>query len=359
MNYDELVGKLEALLNEFDTEKPRIMKAYGAFEVREKELLAMAKERNKGFPTLANAYKEYFELQDSQLVNLLKFKNKPAVSASFTVAEVAKQRRELLYKNKILQYLVDTYEEYFPELIELKAELLEDVTTDPVITKEYTEEELQDESTRYLTREEYRKLGSVERNQMALDRYWGRKKTNGEIGRMYERYIGYYYESRGYDVEYFGIFKGLEDRGRDVIARKGNEEIIAQCKNWSSFKTIHEKHVFQLFGSIFQYKVQHGNGKNVVGAFYTTTKLSDWARLFATQLGVEVHEQFKMPKDYPCIKCNVSVKGDKIYHLPFDQQYDRINMNKRKGEFFCASIAEAEQKGFRRALRHHYSNSAK
>lgn len=45
---------------------------------------------------------------------------------------------------------------------------------------------------------------------------------------------------------------------------------------------------------------------------------------FAQKLGVEFNELAKF-SDYPLIKCNVSMRdGEKIYHLPFDQQYDRV-----------------------------------
>jgi hypothetical protein len=54
--------------------------------------------------------------------------------------------------------------------------------------------------------------------------------------------------------------------------------------------------------------------------------------------------------EFPRIKCNINGK-DKIYHLPFDQQYDRTQI-KNNGEFMAWSVAEAESKGFRRAKRH-------
>ena len=53
---------------------------------------------------------------------------------------------------------------------------------------------------------------------------------------------------------------------------------------------------------------------------------------------------------YPCIKCNISISGEKIYHLPFDQQYDKVKINGR-GECYVGTILEAEKKGFRRAFR--------
>jgi hypothetical protein len=42
---------------------------------------------------------------------------------------------------------------------------------------------------------------------------------------------------------------------------------------------------------------------------------------------------------------------EKIYHLPFDQQYDRTKIIKSKGEFYAKTVIEAELRGFRRAHR--------
>jgi hypothetical protein len=76
------------------------------------------------------------------------------------------------------------------------------------------------------------------------------------------------------------------------------------------------------------------------------------ARRFAKELGIELEEKFKMDQQYPCIKCNVSgVGGAKIYHLPFDQQYDNVKIEPHKGEFYCSTVDEAEKNGFRRAYK--------
>lgn len=53
------------------------------------------------------------------------------------------------------------------------------------------------------------------------------------------------------------------------------------------------------------------------------------------------------------VKCNVSKNGEKIYHLPFDQQYDKINIQKGKHCQYVWTVAEAEQLGFRRAYAWH------
>ena len=65
-----------------------------------------------------------------------------------------------------------------------------------------------------------------------------------------------------------------------------------------------------------------------------------------------------MVKGYPCIKCNISmVDGARIYHLPFDQQYDNTRIEIKKGEMYCQAVEEAEKAGFRRAFKWRGDNS--
>ena len=55
---------------------------------------------------------------------------------------------------------------------------------------------------------------------------------------------------------------------------------------------------------------------------------------------------------FPAIKCNVNSRGEKIYHLPFDRDYDRTKIiNRDQGECYALTIKEAREKGFRRAYR--------
>ena len=82
--------------------------------------------------------------------------------------------------------------------------------------------------------------------------------------------------------------------------------------------------------------------------FVTTTTLSERASAIAKYLNVRVRENTEI-KDYPKIKCNIGKSGEKIYHLPFDQQYDHIVISPEKGECYCMTVAEAESLGFRRA----------
>jgi hypothetical protein len=166
---------------------------------------------------------------------------------------------------------------------------------------------------------------------------------------MYERYIGAQHEEDGWAVEYHGATKGLEDLGRDLICKKGADVRIVQAKYWGSHKTIHEKHIFQLYGTTFLYARGAGKDKNVIGLLHYTSKVSETAREAAAALGIRIVEM-AMSKDYPMIKCNVN-GSDRIYHLPFDQQYDRVRIGAVSGECYVKTTAEAERKGFRRAKR--------
>ena len=75
--------------------------------------------------------------------------------------------------------------------------------------------------------------------------------------------------------------------------------------------------------------------------------------IVATTVNGEKFKENIEVDDYTCIKCNIGrdMYGEtKIYHLPFDQQYDSTKISK-KGEFYAMTVAEAEEAGFRRAFK--------
>lgn len=211
-----------------------------------------------------------------------------------------------------------------------------------------------DPARKYIEREEWEALSEGERNQLALDRYVeSRSKTKWQIGRDYELYCGYCYEQDGYTVDYFGSAHGLEDLGRDLIVKKNGETTIVQCKYWSRTKQIHENHIMQLYGSVIEYNLE--NNARATGILMTNTVLSDKAKEFARVLGIAYQEQVPLG-EFPRIKCNIGTdmygQQTRIYHLPFDQQYDATKVD-GEGEFMALTVAEAEAAGFRRAYRWH------
>lgn len=206
----------------------------------------------------------------------------------------------------------------------------------------------------YLSTEEWKNLSTTQKNQLALDRYIeSRKKSKWQIGRDYELYIGYLYQNKGYKIDYFGSYMGLEDLGRDLIATKKGKVLIIQCKYWSKEKVIHEKHIMQLYGSLIAYKIEH-NTDDAIGVLITNIELSDTAKKFAKTLNIEYVEN-KPLGSFPRIKCNIGHDefGETyIYHLPMDFQYDKTKIEK-KGEMMVSTVAEAEEAGFRRAYKWH------
>lgn len=160
-------------------------------------------------------------------------------------------------------------------------------------------------------------------------------------------------KSNGYKVIYNGALKGLEDMGRDIIATNNTEILIIQCKYWKKEKYIHEKHIFQLYGSMVLKSFD--TTKNVKGLFVTTAQYSNTAKLVANKLQIELCT-IPFDKQYPCIKCNINKStNEKIYHLPFDQQYDNIDIDFNKNEFYAHTTLEAEKKGFRHAFKYNFN----
>lgn len=329
----------------------------------------LAKQKSEGFPWLAQAYADYLHLQDLQKARFLEVKSPPAIVAAEQVREIASRRRTAEQLYRVREYQLKYYESLFPWLVDFKGEDIDDLIIQIVEKSERGSEDLEepdDPVKKWVSPAEYQNLPTVERNQRALDRYWQKKKSKWEIGRDYERYIGYLYEKSGFSVYYQGIIAGFEDLGRDLIAVQRDNTEIVQCKRWSQERTIHEKHVFQLFGTSIEYWLKNTDNKKpfqpslfpellrqekIKPVLITSTTLSEKAKEFATVLHVQVLENFPL-QHYPSIKCNVSRRtGEKIYHLPFDQQYDRVLIEEERNECYVETVAEAERLGFRRAFR--------
>jgi len=297
----------------------------------------------------AKAWGEYEAAVAEREAFHLEVKSHPARSAAAAVRDKGKELAEARRQVRAAEYVISLYEWHFPWLTDLQDEPeaasyvqgAEERDTHPRDT---------DPASTWLTKGEWAKLSSAERSQVALERYLRSRKSKWQVGRDYERYIGYLREAAGCSVTYQGIFSGLEDLGRDVLAEKGDELEVIQCKRWAERKTIHEKHVFQLYGTVVLAQIERPD-KRVRGTFTTTTTLSDKALEVADYLGITVEQQVPL-SDYPRIKCNIArASGDRIYHLPFDQQYDKTVIEPDRGEMFVSTAQEAEDLGFRRAWR--------
>lgn len=308
---------------------------------------------------ISYVWANYKFLKWEKAVDALEMKSRPI--SEETAAEFRQRlsvyKKEIYSKYKEYQYKYDYLISLFPEIQEYIDGNVEQNAVEDVYA------EYEDRREKYLSKEEWSQLSETEKTQLALDRYnERRKRTNAQVGRDYEEYIAYLFRKqlRGCEVIMFGEQRGLSDLGRDLIVRYKDKTYIVQCKRWSVDREIKEKHIMQLFGTTIEYcwdMKRRGVhpldmvGKSVIPVFVTTAKLSDTARQFAEKLDVVVAE---VPNgDYPQIKCNIGREGERIFHLPFDQQYNRVIIEREKGEFMAWTVKEAEEKGFRRAKKYY------
>lgn len=338
--------KLEELLKELF--ELRELKAK-----REEELKKILEGHKTAFPYLAAIMADYATYDLKILARQLDWGDNQARKRKVASLNVIRtSAKERIAEAKIATYQLDYLLLLYPSL--------EDILD----TEEYDELDYSDKGylqedgdpiRNYLSREEWTNLSENERNQLALDRYVeSHSKSKWQIGRDYELYVGYCYEEKGYDVSYFGEEKGLEDLGRDLICKKGGKTLIIQCKYWSSDKKIHEKHIFQLFATTVSYCIDRNLAMAQVSPlFITNICLSDEAKRVAKQLNVSYVENHPLGT-FPRIKCNNGVDENgnktKIYHLPMDQQYDRVQLI-HKDDMKVATVKEAVRAGYRRAYR--------
>ena len=285
----------------------------------------------------------------------LRYKDRPATKAAETVKYLSLKSREHITQYKEMLYKYEFLLKSFPEL----GKYVDDYEALKNISKctSYSElEENVDRVSNFVSKEEWENMSVNSRNQLALDRYKEREKSNWVVGIEYEMYIDYILRRNGFSTIHFGIKEGLKDLGRDIIAKKNGKYYIIQCKNWSKKKEIHENVVCQLFGTTLEYKIEREEkmpymewDKRIFPVLYTTTSLSTTAMKFAEKLGVQVIVKEK--GEYPMIKCNIGKNGEKIYHLPFDQQYYKT-LIENDGEFYAWTVKEAVDAGFRRAFRY-------
>lgn len=309
--------------------------------------------QSEAFPAIARVVSELQTLHLESLEQQLSWgESVERAKKVASIRELRKNTADQLEAANFAKYQLEYLLGLYPQLQEVLDVEYKDLDVS-VAMGQMPDKEEHDTVRDYLSREEYAKLSETERNQLALDRYIERRnKSKWQIGRDYELYIGYLCEKRHFRVEYTGSTMKLEDLGRDLIVSAPFEKTyIIQCKYWSKEKTIHEKHIAQLFGTLTEYNITHND--NAEAVFVTSTALSDMAKLFAERLNVKVYENVSMG-NFPRIKCNINPSAEDgvtyIYHLPMDFSYD-VTKIENKGEFMAFTVKEAEEAGFRRSYR--------
>ena len=305
------------------------------------------------FKRSASLYADYKVLELDAIETYLMTKKNPIKVVGTTAEELKKLKqgkkedvaryKEMLYKWEFLMNLFPELSKYVDDDNDIQD--LESYDGIDDFKENY------DRARDYLTEEEYRNLSEDERNQRALDIWKGKRKPSKWIaGVEYEMYCAYLLRKKGFYVIEHGIQKGLNDLGIDLIARQQDATYIIQCKRYSNAE-VHENTICQLFGTTLKYKIDRQDlfDTKIIPLLLTTGELTDTAKEFANKLGV-IYSEWQMG-DYPRIKCNIN-NGNKIYHLPFDQQYWRTIIEPEKGEFYAMTVKEATQAGFRRAFKY-------
>lgn len=332
-------------------EKEKAQSELSKIHAQSSAIQQLISSKKQSQPWLAKYLADYEQSIDKNSVDYLNHKGRPAKKTASEIQKIIRgELRDFRIRARQAEYQLLFYENLFPWLADFKEIPPKEAFEYVSLSSSDIDDDQSLIKSGYLSPEEYAKLSENQRNQLALDRYVKKEKTNWQIGIDYERYIGYLCEQEGYSVKYNGAISGFDDMTRDLIAEKGNTVVLIQCKRWAKEKTIHENHVFQLAGSVFEYRYNHP-GKEVVGAFVATVDFSPVASECGELLGLRLYPNTPFA-DYPRIKCNISFDGEKIYHLPMDQQYDRIQIDK-PGEFYAQTVSEAEAAGFRRAYRWH------
>lgn len=336
-------------------ELEKIKKDFDSLDNFVQEVLLKIKKESALLPSVVEWVDKIHEMIDNREAGYLITKKNPAPKAHDALIEAKAGTRQwrkqaIALKNQVMLYeaeapwLIETLEYSVAEIIEglniLEQERHQSFNEDPVNT--------------YVTQAEWSRMSSSEKNQIALDRYFERRQKSPWLaGIMYERYIGSLYENNGYDVIYHGATEGVRDFGIDLVCSKGENWLLIQCKRLSAVKEapVRENTVAQLYGSALVFShIKNIDIDMVMPVLVTSYILSDEAKDFADILGVKYRENVLLER-YPCIKCNIAKNGEKIYHLPFDQQYDVSKINKDKDERYVSTVKEAEALGFRRAFK--------
>lgn len=343
--YVEL-SKLKETLLKTENERDKYIKLYNTHSESLKSFL----ENNvKSMPFLAGMIADYLTYDIEILAKKLDWGYSVERAKKVdSIRDIRKNAQERIAEAKVATYQLEYLKALYPSLEDILDTDYKELTFKNEIP-EY------DPVRKFLNKEDWFTLSESERNQKALDNYiMSHHKTKWQIGRDYELYVGYLYSKKGFKVDYYGSFNNIDDLGRDLIVITPEKTLIIQCKYWSKEKLIHEKHINQLFGTTVSYSIENNIPLNkITGILITNTYLSERAKDFCHRLNIQYKENLQLG-DFPRIKCNIGKDEygftTKIYHLPMDQQYDKVKIDK-EGEFLAFTVSEAEEHGFRRAFK--------
>ena len=195
--YREEQEKLKNKINEVDNyylNKKNYADNY--FNLKKNEFQKIINDEKIYKPYLAKIYADYEELLDNEIEHELRYKSRPALKAAEEISEIKKEKRMLNNKLKKLEYQNYIYEYAFPWLEEFKE--IDEHEMEQILN--ITSDDEYERAKNYLSPDEYKNLPEKEKYQLWLTRYKNKKnKTKWEIGRDFERFVGYKYEMLGFD----------------------------------------------------------------------------------------------------------------------------------------------------------------
>ncbi len=197
-----------AAAEELAEAKRRIKRATLAAE----ELQKLLDEQSRHFPWLANAFAELQQLRFQREEIELRNKKHPAIAKANKVAELGRSVRETERQFRLTKYRIQLYERLFPWLIDISGEDIETLITQKLGSSETgnsSQVDLDEPVRKLLSEQEWSSLSNTQKYQMALNRWKQGRKSSWEVGRDFERFVGYELETAGYDVTYHGAIEGL------------------------------------------------------------------------------------------------------------------------------------------------------
>ena len=299
-------------------------------------------------PIMINLYNEYYEKVTKRHQDYFIYKTRPSIKSAEIIANFKNDYKNLQIENRQLKLILSQF--------------IPDEEIDNKESKEESSFDVEEKAYKYvrLPKEQWEKLTYVEKLDVVLERYKNSWKDKLNIGLEFERYCGYLYEKKGYQVKYWGILNGKSDGGIDLVAKSKTKTLYIQCKYWGTSKTIRENTISQLFGSALKMALDNGEtyetfikkikSEKIRIILLTKTEISEEAKSFCEKLNVIYQEKIEIKQNYPRVKL---VYGEeKIFYIPTDLQYDNISFgstNKEYGRAFTCK--EAEEKGYRHCYR--------
>lgn len=332
--------KLEELRHKNEMEKIEREKKKMLFEMELKKELASYKINE----TMNSIFEEYTEKKLSSYEEYFRYKTRPSIKTADFIKEIKAEYKKLEKENRELNLLLSQF--------------ITDEEIDTQKEKEESSFDVEEKAYKYgrVQKEQWDKLTYVEKLDLVLERYKNSWKDKLNIGLEFERYCGYLYEKKGYQVKYWGILNGKADGGIDLIAKDKTKTLYIQCKYWGTSKIIRENTISQLFGSALKMAIDNGEtyesfikkvkSEKIRIILLTKTEISEEAKTFCEKLNVIYQEKIEIKQDYPRVKL---VYGEeKIFYIPTDLQYDNISFGSTSKEYGRAfTCKEAEEKGYR------------